>query len=174
MSNVNAKYLRDESDDIFSPITSSDAVYTSNTMTAQNKIDSFNNKLENISAVKTFYQWLKLTTSWQNTGIAGNNFSESEEGAYLIRMLVDVGSQGFYNESFVGVCSIYARFTNDTSADEIPLTCLGHAREGHYVNLRIARLKNSGSNNDFCQLQIKADTNWSNSASFRFDFKRML
>lgn len=105
MSNVNQKYLKDENNEIFSPVVGSDSVY----FNGENDInESLTNKIVNLKKYGTYLGDFSLAGSYQFTILFSeikSAFNIDSNSAYLFyRILVRTG------QTASGICMYY----NDT------------------------------------------------------------
>lgn len=180
------KYLKDENGEVFSPITSSEAVMMrDNTTLKQNVYPVIHiNKKINITAANT----------WVDTGIVGTDFKydstslESENkmspsnGAYVMMLVInqntgsyaDVsyqGKGGLWQETGVAVIANYSGSTNSNDASEISVSWVGHASNGRVVKLRWARVTGNDSS---AKLQISSTSLWGAECNLNFYFRKLI
>ena len=126
-------------------------------------------KLDDFSRVISIQKQVKLTTDWQDTGIAGNNL---DTGTYVVQVSGFNSSYTYlYNEIFSGVMSWYSGDTNSLNSDEIFLHNAGHASNGNHIYLRTVR-KSSG--NGGLRLQIASKIAASGTDTLTFKFRRLI
>lgn len=126
-------------------------------------------KLDDFSKIISIQKQIKLTTDWQDTGIAGNSL---ETGTYVVQVSGFNSSYTYlYNEIFSGVMSWYSGDTNSLNSDEIFLHNAGHASNGNHIYLRTVR-KSSG--NGGLRLQIASKIAASGTDTLTFKFRRLI
>ncbi len=119
---------------------------------------------------------LKLTTTWQDTGI---DFSSFSTGTYIIQLYIN-DSIHIWSCYCSGVMSILATDTNDSGLgyQEIPLSQVQHDTHGNIFNLRNRTHKKSSTDNiSIPRLEIKYTGNFdiSNiSLDCVFKFRKMI
>lgn len=119
----------------------------------------------------TITKSIKVTTSWQNTGIY---CSDIGTGAFvvMIESVSDYSNGGaHYSEHYVGLMASYAGGSNSGVTDEIPLHRCGHAPNSSILYLRTARV---GSNASSPVLQIAGNYNMSAAQNITFKFRRII
>ena len=120
--------------------------------------------------VITITKSITITTDWQDTGIKSTDISPT--GTYVVQFHGGNPTISIYGDIFSGVMSWYNGTTNNTYADEIPLHCAGHARNGNLFYLRT--LRHTGSSGTNLTLQIKGNTAASSAATFTFKFRKLI
>lgn len=124
------------------------------------KSDEINNN------VTTITKTLNVTSSWMDTGIAGNNL---ETGTYIIQLLVN-DSTSFWSTYHSGIMSWYKDNTNDSETDEIILHRAGHA----YSKAIYLRTVLTTNGNGGMKLQIAASSGIGAEHTYIFKFKRVI
>ena len=119
--------------------------------------------------VITITKSITITTDWQDTGIKSTDISPS--GTYAVQFYGGSPTISIWGDYFSGVMSWYNGGTNGSNADEIPLHCAGHARNGQLFYLRTLR---HGRNGDDLTLQIKGSSAASSADTFTFKFRRLI
>lgn len=126
-------------------------------------------KLDDFSRVISIQKQIKLTTDWQDTGIAGNNL---ETGTYIIQVSgFNSSYTSLYNEVYSGIMTWYASETNDLNNDEIFLHNAGHASNSNDIYLRTSRRLHS---NGGLHLQIACKVAASGTDTLTFKFRRLI
>lgn len=126
-------------------------------------------KLDDFSRVISIQKQIKLTTDWQDTGIAGNNL---ETGTYIIQVSgFNSSYTSLYNEVYSGIMTWYASETNDLNNDEIFLHNAGHASNSNDIYLRTSRRLHS---NGGLHLQIAYKVAASGTDTLTFKFRRLI
>lgn len=125
-------------------------------------------KLDALGETVSIQKSIKLTTSWQNTGIASNNLAT---GTYVVQVSGLTSDDGLstYSEIWSGVMSWYGSGTNSTESDEIFLHKAGRANNGNDIYLRTQR-NSSGT----MALQIAATANASKADTITFKFRKLI
>lgn len=116
--------------------------------------------------VTTITKTLNVTSSWMDTGIAGNNLAT---GTYIIQLFVN-DSSSFYSTYHSGIMSWYKDNTNDSETDEIILHRAGHA----YNKVIYLRTIQTTSGNGGMKLQIAASSGIGEAHTYTFKFKRVI
>lgn len=121
--------------------------------------------------LNTITKSIKVTTSWQNTGI---KCSDIGTGAFVV-MITDVSDYNnggvHYAEYYVGLMASFGDGSNSTATDEIPLHRCGHAPNSSILYLRTARVTRG---NGSPVLQIAGNYNMTNAQSITFKFRRII
>lgn len=126
-------------------------------------------KLDDFSRVISIQKQIKLTTDWQDTGIAGNNL---ETGTYIIQVSgFNSSYTQIYSEMYSGIMTWYASETNDLNNDEIFLHNAGHASNSNDIYLRTSRRLYS---NGGLHLQIACKVAASGTDTLTFKFRRLI
>lgn len=126
-------------------------------------------KLDDFSRVISIQKQIKLTTDWQDTGIAGNNL---ETGTYIIQVSgFNSSYTQIYSEMYSGIMTWYASETNDLNNDEIFLHNAGHASNSNDIYLRTSRRLHS---NGGLHLQIACKVAASGTDTLTFKFRRLI
>lgn len=125
-------------------------------------------KLDALGGIVSFGKSIKLTTSWQNTGIASSNLST---GTYVVQVSGLTSDDGLntYSEIWSGIMSWYASGTNSSESDEIFLHKAGRAPNNADIYLRTQR-NSSGT----LALQIAATANASKADAIMFKFRKLI
>lgn len=116
--------------------------------------------------VITITKNLNVTSSWMDTGIAGNNL---ETGTYIIQLLVN-DSTSFWSTYHSGIMSWYKDNTNDSETDEIILHRAGYA----YSKTIYLRTIQTSSGQGGIKLQISASSGIGAEHTYIFKFKRVI
>ena len=126
-------------------------------------------KLDDFSRVISIQKPIKLTTDWQDTGIAGNNL---ETGTYIIQVSgFNSSYTSLYSEIYSGIMTWYASETNDLNNDEIFLHNAGHASNSNDIYLRTSRrLYGNGG----LHLQIACKVAATGTDTLTFKFRRLI
>lgn len=113
---------------------------------------------------------MKLTTSWQDTGINGDSIPD--DGVYAIKLIpyTSNGSNSIWDETVAGIMAWYSSRTNSPDAFEIYTHESGHATNGHKIYLRTLRTSSGG----VLHLQIKDQIAWRTTDTLHFYFVRLL
>lgn len=126
-------------------------------------------KLDDFSRVISIQKQIKLTTDWQDTGIAGNNL---ETGTYIIQVSgFNSSYTQIYSEMYSGIMTWYASETNNLNNDEIFLHNAGHASNSNDIYLRTSRRLYS---NGGLHLQIACKVAASGTDTLTFKFRRLI
>lgn len=126
--------------------------------------------------ITTITKSLTVTTSWQNTGIAGANLAS---GSYVVQISgIDYNVSSIYWEVYTGVMTWFGGGTNGNSGDytdywDIPLHAAGHARNDRVISLRTLAHPNNDSS-PYCQLQIKCSHAFSGASDITFKFCKII
>lgn len=118
----------------------------------------------------TFTESKTLTTSWQDTGIAG---SDMAEGSYIIQLKTnDTAGTGLahYSEVYTGFLSWDSAATNNTDYDEIVLHKAGRASNGNNIYLRTTRKASDG----YLTLQICCNKTCTTASKYTITARRLL
>lgn len=125
-------------------------------------------KLDDFSRVISIQKQIKLTTDWQDTGIAGNNL---ETGTYIIQVSgFNSSYTQIYSEMYSGIMTWYADSTNSGNASEIFLHNAGHADNSNAVYLRTLRT----ARNNYLKLQIACKVAATGTDTLTFKFRRLI
>ena len=125
-------------------------------------------KLDDFSRVISIQKQIKLTTDWQDTGIAGNNL---ETGTYVVQVSgFNWSYTSLYSEIYSGIMSWYSDATNSGNSSEIFLHNAGHADNNNAIYLRTLR---TGGNNSL-KLQIACKVAATGTDSLTFKFRRLI
>lgn len=126
-------------------------------------------KLDDFSRVISIQKPIKLTTDWQDTGIAGNNL---DTGTYIIQVSgFNSSYTSLYSEIYSGIMTWYASETNDLNNDEIFLHNAGHASNSNDIYLRTSRrLYGNGG----LHLQIACKVAATGTDTLTFKFRRLI
>ena len=126
-------------------------------------------KLDDFSRVISIQKQIKLTTDWQDTGIAGNNL---ETGTYIIQVSgFNSSYTSLYNEIYSGIMTWYASETNSDNSSEIFLHNAGHADNSNAIYLRTSR---RSYGNGGLHLQIACKVAASGTDTLTFKFRRLI
>lgn len=125
-------------------------------------------KLDDFSRVISIQKQIKLTTDWQDTGIAGNNL---ETGTYVVQVSgFNSSYTQIYGEIYSGVMSWYSGSTNSDNSSEIFLHNAGHADNNNAVYLRTLRT----AGNTSLKLQIACKIAATGTGTLTFKFRRLI
>lgn len=126
-------------------------------------------KLDDFSRVISIQKQIKLTTDWQDTGIAGNNL---ETGTYVVQVSgFNSSYTSLYSEIYSGIMTWYASGTNDLNNDEIFLHNAGHADNSNAIYLRTSRRAHG---NGGLHLQIACKVAATGTDTLTFKFRRLI
>ena len=126
-------------------------------------------KLDDFSRVISIQKQIKLTTDWQDTGIAGNNL---ETGTYVVQVSgFNSSYTSLYSEIYSGIMTWYASETNDLNNDEIFLHNAGHASNSNDIYLRTSRRLHG---NGGLHLQIACKVAATGTDTLTFKFRRLI
>lgn len=126
-------------------------------------------KLDDFSRVISIRKQIKLTTDWQDTGIAGTSF---DTGTYIIQVSgFNSSYTSLYSEIYSGIMTWYASETNDLNNDEIFLHNAGHASNSNDIYLRTSRRMHG---NGGLHLQIACKVAASGTDTLTFKFRRLI
>lgn len=126
-------------------------------------------KLDDFSRVISIQKQIKLTTDWQDTGIAGNNL---ETGTYVVQVSgFNASYTSLYNETYSGIMTWYASETNSDNYSEIFLHNAGHADNSNAIYLRTSR---RAYGNGGLHLQIACKVAASGTDTLTFKFRRLI
>ena len=126
-------------------------------------------KLDDFSRVISFQKQIKLTTDWQDTGIAGNNL---ETGTYIIQVSgFNSSYTSLYDEIYSGIMTWYASETNSDNSSEIFLHNAGHADNSNAIYLRTSR---RAYGNGGLHLQIACKVAATGIDTLTFKFRRLI
>lgn len=126
-------------------------------------------KLDDFSRVISIQKQIKLTTDWQDTGIAGNNL---ETGTYVVQVSgFNASYTGLYSETYSGIMTWYASETNSDNYSEIFLHNAGHADNSNAIYLRTSR---RAYGNGGLHLQIACKVAASGTDTLTFKFRRLI
>lgn len=126
-------------------------------------------KLDDFSRVISIQKQIKLTTDWQDTGIAGNNL---ETGIYIIQVSgFNSSYTSLYNEVYSGIMTWYANETNSDNSSEIFLHNAGHADNSNAIYLRTSR---RAYGNGGLHLQIACKVAATGTDTLTFKFRRLI
>ena len=126
-------------------------------------------KLDDFSKVISIQKKIKMTTDWQDTGIAGTSL---DTGTYVIQVsVVSQSYAGLYGEIYSGVMTWYANETNSDNSSEIFLHNTGHAYNSNAIYLRTSR---RGRGNGDLHLQIACKVVDTNAVNLTFKFRRLI
>lgn len=126
-------------------------------------------KLDDFSRVISIQKQIKLTTDWQDTGIAGNNL---ETGTYVVQVSgFNASYTSLYSETYSGIMTWYASETNSDNYSEIFLHNAGHADNSNAIYLRTSR---RAYGNGGLHLQIACKVAASGTDTLTFKFRRLI
>lgn len=126
-------------------------------------------KLDDFSRVISIQKQIKLTTDWQDTGIAGNNL---ETGTYVVQVSgFNSSYTSLYSEIYSGIMTWYASETNSDNYSEIFLHNAGHADNSNAIYLRTSR---RAYGNGGLHLQIACKVAASGADTLTFKFRRLI
>lgn len=126
-------------------------------------------KLDDFSRVISIQKQIKLTTDWQDTGIAGNNL---ETGTYVVQVSgFNSSYTSLYGEIYSGIMTWYASETNSDNYSEIFLHNAGHADNSNAIYLRTSRRAHG---NGGLHLQIACKVAASGTDTLTFKFRRLI
>lgn len=126
-------------------------------------------KLDDFSRVISIQKQIKLTTDWQDTGIAGNNL---ETGTYVVQVSgFNSSYTSLYSEIYSGIMTWYASETNSDNYSEIFLHNAGHADNSNAIYLRTSR---RAYGNGGLHLQIACKVAASGTDTLTFKFRRLI
>lgn len=124
-------------------------------------------KLDDFSRVISIQKQIKLTTDWQDTGIAGTSL---DTGTYVVQVSgFNSSYTKIYSEIYSGVISWYSGATNSGNSSEIFLHNAGHA-DNNAIYLRTLRTVGQGS----LKLQIACKTAATGTDTLTFKFRRLI
>lgn len=125
-------------------------------------------KLDDFSRVISIQKQIKLTTDWQDTGIAGNNL---ETGTYVVQVSgFNWSYTQIYSEMYSGIMSWYSDATNSGNSSEIFLHNAGHADNSNAIYLRTLRT----AGNNYLKLQIACKVAATGTDTLTFKFRRLI
>ena len=125
-------------------------------------------KLDDFSRVISIQKQIKLTTDWQDTGIAGNNL---ETGTYVVQVSgFNCSYTQIYSEMYSGIMTWYADSTNSGNSSEIFLHNAGHADNSNAIYLRTLRT----AGNNYLKLQIACKAAATGTDTLTFKFRRLI
>lgn len=126
-------------------------------------------KLDDFSRVISIQKQIKLTTDWQDTGIAGNNL---ETGTYVVQVSgFNASYTSLYSETYSGIMTWYASETNSDNYSEIFLHNAGHADNSNAIYLRTSR---RAYGNGGLHLRIACKVAASGTDTLTFKFRRLI
>lgn len=126
-------------------------------------------KLDDFSRVISIQKQIKLTTDWQDTGIAGNNL---ETGTYVVQVSgFNASYTSLCSETYSGIMTWYASETNSDNYSEIFLHNAGHADNSNAIYLRTSR---RAYGNGGLHLQIACKVAASGTDTLTFKFRRLI
>lgn len=157
-------------------------VYTNNILTAkqdsetkQVDVNFYGNVFsKNIYRVTEKEITLKLTQTWQDTGIQFNDSSLfPSSGTYVVQVYINAGStEGFWYSYFSGIMSVYTDYTNaDVPDDEIILHHSSHANK-HHIYLKTK--PTLGGNETYNKLYIACNKDFTAARNIQFKFKKLI
>ena len=110
---------------------------------------------------------LKVTQAWIDTGIQNNNL---ETGTYIVQVTISSGNNSMWSTISSGIMSWHSGNVNDSETDEIILHRTGHA----YHNVIYLRTVLPGSSSSGIKLQIASSSDFVESATITFKFRKMI
>lgn len=110
---------------------------------------------------------LKVTQAWMDTGIQNNNL---ETGTYIVQVTISSGNNSMWSTISSGIMSWRSGNVNDSETDEIILHRTGHA----YHNVIYLRTVLPGSSSSGIKLQIASSSDFVESATITFKFRKMI
>lgn len=126
-------------------------------------------KLDDFSRVTSIQKKIKLTTDWQDTGIAGTSL---DTGTYVVQVSgFNSSYTSLYGEIYSGIMTWYASDTNSSNNDEIFLHNAGHASNGNDIYLRTSRRAHG---NGGLHLQIACKVAATGTDILTFKFRRLI
>lgn len=126
-----------------------------------------------IGEIKEFVKQVNVSAinTWYDIGISGNDL---EPGTYIMEAFTNSPEANRqYSERMSGVVAWYHSGTNDQTADEIPLSKAGHARNSHDIKFRIVRSRSTESP-DTIRLQVSDTIAWSGAGTFTIKFRKII
>lgn len=125
-------------------------------------------KLDDFSRVINIQKQIKLTTDWQDTGIAGNSL---DTGTYVVQVSgFNSSYTQLYSEIYSGVMSWYSGTTNSGNSSEIFLHNAGLADNNNAIYLRTLRVAGSKT----LKLQIACKVAATGTDILTFKFRRLI
>ena len=125
-------------------------------------------KLDDFSRVINIQKQIKLTTDWQDTGIAGNSL---DTGTYVVQVSgFNSSYTQLYSEIYSGVMSWYSGTTNSGNSSEIFLHNAGLADNNNTIYLRTLRVAGSKT----LKLQIACKVAATGTDTLTFKFRRLI
>lgn len=125
-------------------------------------------KLDDFSRVISIQKQIKLTTDWQDTGIAGTSL---DTGTYVVQVSgFNSSYTSLYGEIYSGIMTWYSDGTNSGNSSEIFLHNAGHADNNNAIYLRTLRTARVGS----LKLQIACKTAATGTDTLTFKFRRLI
>ena len=126
-------------------------------------------KLDDFSRVISIQKQIKLTTDWQDTGIAGTSL---DTGTYVVQVSgFNSSYTSLYNEVYSGIMTWYANETNSDNSSEIFLHNAGHADNSNAIYLRTSR---RAYGNGGLHLQIACKVAATGTDTLTFKFRRLI
>ena len=125
-------------------------------------------KLDDFSRVINIQKQIKLTTDWQDTGIAGTSL---DTGTYVVQVSgFNSSYTQLYSEIYSGVMSWYSGTTNSGNSSEIFLHNAGLADNNNAIYLRTLRVTGSKT----LKLQIACKVAATGTDTLTFKFRRLI
>lgn len=125
-------------------------------------------KLDDFSRVISIQKQIKITTDWQDTGIAGTSL---DTGTYVVQVSgFNSSYTSLYGEIYSGIMTWYSGGTNSGNSSEIFLHNAGHADNNNAIYLRTLRTASGGS----LKLQIACKTAATGTDTLTFKFRRLI
>lgn len=142
-----------------------DTIYGVATASANGLMSSTDKaKMDDFSKVISIQKSIKLTTDWQDTGIAGTNL---DSGTYVVQVSgFNSSYTTLYQEVYSGIMTWFSGGTNSGNASEIFLHNAGHADNNNAIYLRT--LRQAGSNPLKLQIAVKAAASGTDTLTFKF------
>ena len=126
-------------------------------------------KLDDFSRVISIQKQIKLTTDWQDTGIAGTSL---DTGTYVVQVSgFNSSYTSLYGEIYSGIMTWYANETNSGNSSEIFLHNAGHADNSNAIYLRTSR---RAYGNGGLHLQIACKVAATGTDTLTFKFRRLI
>lgn len=127
-------------------------------------------KLDSFSKVISIQKQIKLTTDWQDTGVAGNSL---DTGTYVVQVSgFNPDSTFLWGEMYSGIMTWYSGSTNNDNASEIFLHNAGHADNHNAIYLRTLRTTGGGSLK--LQIACKIVASDTDADTLTFKFRRLI
>ena len=128
-------------------------------------------KLDDFSRVISIQKQIKLTTDWQDTGIAGTSL---DTGTYVVQVSgFNSSYTSLYGEIYSGIMTWYSDGTNSGNSSEIFLHNAGHADNNNAIYLRTLRTFRTAIGSSL-KLQIACKTAATGTDTLTFKFRRLI